>query len=294
MKTPQLRIPQDVLHPALTKAAEAAIAAVGEARTRHDRAALAEPVALGADATPTMRIDRIVEDAILDALADTGVNIVSEETGWIDHGSAYTLVMDPLDGSANAAAGVPLSAFSAALATDGDFTQALTVWTETGWHWWAVRGGGSSGGLVTSGRTKLDGAALSLLRPHPGNHRASAAWWRAVQRAARVRILSSSCLEAALVATGATDAFADAGTDTHRLVDLAAAVVLAEVAGGAVRDVYDRPLTLDTDLTRRWSGVVAATPALADELAACLAADAAPAHGEVDSATRTTLRREPQ
>jgi myo-inositol-1(or 4)-monophosphatase len=46
--------------------------------------------------------------------------------------------------------------------------------------------------------------------------------------------------------------------------------VLAEAAGGAVRDVFGRPLELDTDLTRRWSGVVAATPELADELAATL------------------------
>jgi len=258
------------LHPALPVAAEAAVAAVNDARARLDRDALAEPVAMGADQTPTMQVDRIVEDAILSAVEGTGVNVLTEESGWIDRGSAYTLVMDPLDGSANAAAGVPLSAFSAALATDGEFTQALTVWTETGWRWSAVRGRPAAA-LRTSGRTSLDGAALSLLRPHPANATASAAWWRAVQRAARVRILSSSCLEAAFVATGATDAFADACTDTHRLVDLAAAVVLLDAAGGAVRDVHGRPIALDTDLTRRWSGVVAATPHLADELAACLA-----------------------
>lgn len=257
------------LHPALAIAAEASVTAVNDARLRLAPGDLAEPVAMGADATPTMRVDRIVEDAILSAVEGTGVNILTEESGWVDRGSAYTLVMDPLDGSANAAAGVPLSAFSAALATDGEFTQALTVWTETGWRWSAVRD--SSSGLRTSGRTSLDGAALSLLRPHPANARASAAWWRAVERAARVRILSSSCLEAALVATGATDAFADACTDTHRLVDLASAVVLSHAAGGAVRDVHGRPIELDTDLTRRWSGVVAATPELADELADCLA-----------------------
>ncbi|MCW2878055.1 MAG: inositol monophosphatase [Sphaerisporangium sp.] len=54
--------------------------------------------------------------------------------------------------------------------------------------------------------------------------------------------------------------------------------VLVEAAGGAVQDVHGRPIELDTDLTRRWSGVVAATPALASELAATLrsASSAAP------------------
>ncbi|WP_220447273.1 inositol monophosphatase family protein [Nonomuraea deserti] len=126
--------------------------------------------------------------------------------------------------------------------------------------------------LRTPGRTGLAGAAVSLLRPHPADPGASAAWWEVARRAARVRILSTSCLEGALVAQGATDAFADAATDTHRLVDLAASVVLAEAAGGGVSDVFGRPITLDTDLTKRWSGIVEATPDLADELAETLRA----------------------
>jgi len=85
-----------------------------------------------------------------------------------------------------------------------------------------------------------------------------------------VRILSSSCLEAVLVAEGSTDAFADAGTDTHRIVDLAAALVIVPAAGGVVTDASGRPLEIDLDLTRRWSGVVAATPELGEELAATI------------------------
>lgn len=262
-------IPADT-HPVLRAAAGAALEAYASARAQHGRAALAEVVADGADGTPTMRIDVLVETAILTAVENRPVNVLTEETGWVDRGSAVTLVMDPVDGSANAAAGVPLSAFSGALAVDGVFTEALTVWLDTGRAWSARTDGSTS--LRTSGRTALDGAAVSLLRPHPAEPGPSAAWWAVARRAARIRILSTSCLEAALVAEGATDAFADAATDTHRLVDLAAALVLAEAAGGAVRDVFGRSLELDTDLTRRWSGVVAATPELADELATTLRA----------------------
>jgi myo-inositol-1(or 4)-monophosphatase len=255
-------------HPALGAAAEAALTAYGAARTGHSRADLAEYVGQGADGTPTMRIDVLVESAILRALEGSPVNVLSEETGFVDRGSALTLVMDPLDGSANAAAGVPLSAFAAAVAVDGVFTEALIVWLDTGRSWWARRG--EPGPLRTSGRTRLRGAAVSLLRPRPDLPDAARAWWAVAERAARIRILSSSCLEAALVAEGSIDAFADAASDTHRLVDLAASVVLVEAAGGAVVDVQGRPIELDTDQTRRWSGVVAATPELADELAATL------------------------
>lgn len=262
-------------HPALLAAARAALDTYQDARSAHDRTALAEPVATGADGTPTMYIDRLVEDAVIDALRPYRVNVLSEESGWIDNGSAVSLVVDPLDGSANGAAGVPLTAFAAAVAVDGEFTEAYTVWLDTGRSWWAHRD--QPVPYRTSRRTALSGAALSLLRPHTGKPGPAAAWWAAASRAARVRILSTTCLEAALVAEGAVDAFADACSDTHRLVDLAAAAVMVPRAGGAVLDVRGRPLVFDTDLTRRWSGVVAATPELAAELADVLAhaADAA-------------------
>jgi myo-inositol-1(or 4)-monophosphatase len=252
----------------LARGARAAREAYEEARRHHGRTALAETVAMGADGTPTMRIDRLVEDAILDAVAAEPVNVLSEETGFVDRGSAATLVVDPLDGSANGAAGVPLTAYSGAVAIDGVFTEALTVWLDTGRSWSARYDRPAA--FRTSGRRGLRGAAVSLLRPHTGDPVASAAWWSVASAAARVRILSSTCLEAALVAEGATDAFADARSDTHRLVDLAAAVVLVGSAGGAVRDALGRPVEFDTDLTRRWSGVVAATPELADEVCAAL------------------------
>ncbi|MEU8395533.1 inositol monophosphatase family protein [Nonomuraea sp. NPDC048892] len=255
-------------HPALAAAAVAALEAYADATAEHDRATLAEVVAEGADGTPTMRIDLLVENAILAALSRHPVNVLTEETGWVDNGSALTLVMDPVDGSNNAAAGVPLSAFSAAVAVDDAFIEGLTVWLDTGRSWWAKAGTPSP--LRTTGRTSLPGAAVSLLRPHPADPGAASAWWEVARRAGRVRILSTSCLEGALVAQGATDAFADAATDTHRLVDIAASVVLAEAGGGAVRDVFGRPIVLDTDLTRRWSGVVAASAELADELATVL------------------------
>jgi len=256
----------------LARAARAARTAYTEARAAYGREALAETVAMGADGTPSMRIDMLVEGAILQALDGVPVNVLSEETGFVDRGSAATLVIDPLDGSANGAAGVPLTAFAGAVAIDGEFTEALTVWLDTGRSWSARHDRPPA--YRTSGRTALRGAAVSLLRPHTATPAAATAWWAVAETAARIRILSTTCLEAALVAEGATDAFADACSDTHRLVDLAAAQIMVPAAGGAVIDAYGRPITFDPDLTRRWSGIIAATPTLATELATTLTGQA--------------------
>ena len=246
----------------LAEATRAAVTAFRAARAGYSRAQLAEKVQMGADGTPTTRLDILVDTAVAEVVDRNRVNLISEEIGVIDHGSAVTLVVDPVDGTANATAGVPLASFAGVLAVDGVPHEALTCWLDTGRCWHAVVGQPSR--YRTTGRRELDGAAVSLLRPHGEDDEA---WWRITRRAARVRILSSSCLEAALVAEGATDAFADAGSDTHRIMDLAAAMVTVPAAGGAVLDAHGRPLEISTDLSLRWSGVVAASRELAEALA---------------------------
>lgn len=251
--------------PVLVDACRAAAAGARRAAVTLTRAQREEIAAMGADGTPTMAIDLIVEEAIVDEARRHGVNVLSEEIGFLDHGSARTLVVDPLDGSANAAAGVPLSCFSAALVEDGTPVEALSYWLEGGASSWARAGRPS--GARTTGARGLAGSALSLLRPKVGPLGDSTpAWHELCERSARVRILSTSCLEAMLVADGSVDAFADPGSDTHRIVDLVAAMVLVPEAGGWVQDAFGRPLEISTDLTLRYSGVVAASRDLADEI----------------------------
>ncbi|TCO65502.1 inositol monophosphatase family protein [Actinocrispum wychmicini] len=249
------------IHPALADAASAAATAFRAARARHTRAELGEQVAMGADGTPTMRVDALVDEAIVESASRNRVNLLSEEAGFVDHGSAVTLVIDPVDGSSNAAMGLPLSCFAGAVVTDNTATEALTLWFDTGRTWWARAGEPTP--YRTTGRTTLAGATVTMLRP---KNNSFDAWLRVVGRADRVRVLATTCLEAALVADGSVDAFVDSGSNTHRIMDLAAAMVIVPAAGGVVLDVHGRPLDFDPDLTRRWSGLAAATPQLADEL----------------------------
>jgi myo-inositol-1(or 4)-monophosphatase len=254
------------VHVVLEEAALAAQSAYRHARRTFTREELERIVGDGADGTPTMFIDQFIEQSVVETVAGLGVNLLSEELGFVDLGSNLTVVADPLDGSANAAADVPLSCFSAALADDGTFTESITVWLETGRSWRANTREPSE--YRTTGQTFLSKAAVSMLRPHPRNRES---WLQVADRADRIRILSCSTLEACLVAQGSTDAFVDAGSDTHRLCDLAAALVLIPSTGGVVIDAKGRPIEFDVDLTRRWSGVVAATPQLAEELASAIA-----------------------
>ncbi|GAA5150711.1 MULTISPECIES: inositol monophosphatase family protein [Amycolatopsis] len=258
---PEPEIPAGT-HPALAAVARAAVAAFRDARGRFDRTQLAEKVDMGADGTPTTRLDQLVDTAVAETVDAHRVNLISEEIGVIDNGSAVTLVVDPVDGTSNAVAGVPFSAFAGVVAVDGEAVESLTTWLDTGRSWHAKAG--ETLPYRTTGRRELDGAAVSLLRPHP---KSEDAWLRVSRRAGRVRVLSSSCLEAALVAEGSLDAFADPGSDTHRIMDIAAAAVLLPAAGGALIDAYGRPVEIDPDLSRRWSGIAAATPDLAEELA---------------------------
>jgi myo-inositol-1(or 4)-monophosphatase len=259
---PMPDLPDGVFGP-LADAAHACSAAYGAARSRHPRRELTEVVGMGADGTPTMRVDALVEAAIVESVSRNRVNLLSEEAGFIDHGSSVTLVIDPVDGSANAAMGVPLSCFAGAVFRDGIATEALTVWLDTGRAWWALSG--TQTRYRTTGRTTVDGSAVAMLRPKDNS---MDAWLRVANRVDRVRVLSTTCLEAALVAEGSMDAFIDPGSDTHRIMDLAAAMVTLPAAGGVVVDVHGRPLKFELDLSRRWSGIAAASMPLAEQLAA--------------------------
>jgi len=247
-------------HAALSAAATAAATAWEAARAAHSREALIEAVGEGADGTPTSRLDDLVETAIVRAVEPFGLNLLSEELGWRDEGASETLVIDPVDGTGNAAAGIPFSAFTGAIATEDRFVEGLTVWLDTGREWWAHVDEAST--LATTGRRSLDGAVVSMIRP---KHDPSA-FLRVTERADRIRVLGSSSIEAALVADGVLDAAFDPGSSTHRIVDLAAAAVLVSAAGGCMVDATGAPIAFTTDITGRWSGITAATPELAAEI----------------------------
>ncbi|MDA0370264.1 MAG: inositol monophosphatase [Actinomycetota bacterium] len=255
------------LHPALVAAAAAAQAAYLTAKLTKSRQELAAIIGLGGDGTPTMFLDQIVDEAVVAAVEPYKINVLSEEIGWVDRGSSVTLVIDPVDGTANAVAGVPACAFAGAIVMAGTITDAHILWLDSQRTISAHRRrDGSfdvSEPLATTGRLELAGASIAMLRPRAETR---SAWNRIVEPTERLRVMGSSVIEGSLVAIGAVDAFVDAGGDVHRLVDLLPLVPFVEHAGGVVVDAFDRPLEFDIDMSKRWSGIVAATRPLAEEI----------------------------
>jgi myo-inositol-1(or 4)-monophosphatase len=242
----------------MMQAADTAYTFAMQKMSREERSA---DIGLGGDGTPTMFLDQHVEEPVLQILEKYGVNVLSEEIGWIDRGSAITAVIDPVDGTANSAVGVPLSAFGAAIVVDDVIIESAGSWLGTNYRWNAHIDDPVQ--KRVSSRMTLDGASVSMLRPRPNTW---PGWSELATRAERLRILGSSVLEGCLVADGAIDAFCDPGGDIHRIVDVAPLILLVEKAGGVVQDAFGRPFHFQPDLSLRWSGVVAATPELADEI----------------------------
>jgi fructose-1,6-bisphosphatase/inositol monophosphatase family enzyme len=227
----------------------------------------ADVVAIGASGTPTEEVDRLAEAAILRALDEEGVdwNVVSEEVGTVERGGTRTLVIDPIDGTANAVRNLPFSTVSLALGADdlGGVELGLVRDLSRGTTYWAARGRGAY----------RDGRPIRT-RPWPGRGevvfvnlgRASSPRSAALGgRARRVRSLGCASLELVLVAEGAGDAYVFENADDAknlRATDIAAAYRILLEAGGGVSDAQGGSLDrFPLGVTRRTTVLAWGDPA---------------------------------
>ena len=199
----------------------------------------ADVVAMGASGTPTEELDRLAEGAILQALDREGVNwnVVSEEVGAVDRGGTKTLVIDPIDGTANAVRNLPFSTVSLALGKDDlggvelglvrDLTRGTTYWAAKGEG--AFRDGRPIHARAWPGRGEVVFVNLGRAASPPSVALGG--------KARRVRSLGCASLEMVLVAEGAGDAYLFENADEQknlRATDIAAAYrILLEAGGGA-------------------------------------------------------------
>ncbi|MEG3055548.1 MAG: inositol monophosphatase family protein [Methanoculleus sp.] len=87
-----------------------------------------ESVKMGADGTPTKKIDQIAEDIVVDYFTHRPFcqRLISEELGCVDmNGERGTIFLDPIDGTYNAIAGIPFYALSIAYAEGGGHPERI-------------------------------------------------------------------------------------------------------------------------------------------------------------------------
>jgi myo-inositol-1(or 4)-monophosphatase len=205
---------------------------------------------MGADGTPTKKIDQIAEDIIIAFLASHALcgTIISEEKGVITVGDhPGTVFLDPVDGTFNAVRGIPFYALSVAYAEDGVIREGYVRDLSHGESFFATRGRGAflNGKPIRVSETSLrEKSAMSVY----GRKFNPSTVLMLGQKIRRWRLLGASALELCYVASGRTDGFIDI-RNTLRVTDAAAGMLICEEAGGRVTDDHGDPIAFPPSVT---------------------------------------------
>lgn len=197
-------------------------------------------IGVGASGDKTYSIDKIAEDIILAEIEQSGesVTIVSEEIGTRDIGGGGDIVLiDPIDGSRNAVAGIPFYATSIAVARGsaiGDIYLSYVVNLVNGDAFWAERGEGAflNGEKITAQSDET----FSLIAYEAQSPEKDIPRIAPLLRAARkTRCLGATALDIAYLANGSISVFVN--PSPSRSFDFAGGWLLVREAGGIFTDL---------------------------------------------------------
>ena len=220
---------------------------------------------IGADGTPTKKIDEVAENAAIDVLRDDGrkILLISEECGEkviqerrtdLDTDNIdFTLVLDPLDGTFNAVAGIPFYSVSIGIGRDdlSDISFGFVRNLHSGDTYHAGAGNGAYRNKRRINVSKNDELRKFSVTAYA--YRTDSTRIVDLGRTVRrIRVLGSSSLELCYVAAGVLDAFVDFRRYL-RVVDIAAGTLIIEEAGGLVTGTDGMPLHGELSITSRVS-----------------------------------------
>jgi fructose-1,6-bisphosphatase/inositol monophosphatase family enzyme len=203
------------------------------------------------------RSDLAADAAAVKVLVAGGAGVLSEESGRHHPERHVTVVVDPLDGSTNAARGIPWYATSlCAVDADGP-VHALVVNLANGTEFAAERGGGATCNgrpIAPSGRVAMRESLIAL----SGYPRSYLGW-------KQYRALGAAALDLCAVACGVVDGYLDCSRNAHGPWDYLGALLVCREAGAPIVDGEGRELVVLEHDARR-TPVAAATPELLSEL----------------------------
>ena len=204
--------------------------------------------------------DLAADRVALDVLRGAGLGVLSEETGPHATDADVVVVLDPVDGSTNAARGLPWFATSMCAIDARGARVALVVNQATGERFEAIRGEGAlrnGGPMAPTACTRLDDAVLGLTGYPPDD-----LGWR------QMRALGAAALDLCAVACGHLDAYIDCSNHAHSPWDYLGGMLICQEARASIAEASGREL-VTLGWTDRRVPVAAATPALlAEALAA--------------------------
>jgi len=203
--------------------------------------------------------DIAADKVALDVLRGAGLGVLSEESGPHDTDRDIVVVLDPVDGSTNAARGIPWFATSLCAVDARGARAALVVNQATGERFEAIRGEGArrnGGPTGPTACTRVDDAILGLTGYPPVDF-----GWR------QMRSLGAAALDLCAVACGHLDGYVDCSNHAHSPWDYLGGMLVCQEAGAVVAEAAGREL-VTLGWTDRRVPVAAATPALLRELLA--------------------------
>jgi fructose-1,6-bisphosphatase/inositol monophosphatase family enzyme len=230
----------------LHEAADAAVAAT----TQSDDYALVD------EARGQHVADVAADDAAVAVLVAAGLGVLSEESGRHHPDRAVTAVLDPLDGSSNAARGLPWYATSICAVDEDGPLAAVVVNQVSGARYEALRGGGAR----RDGTPLRPSAVEDLGEAMVGLSGLPPTWlgWR------QFRALGAVALDLCAVAEGRLDGYLDCSPSAHGPWDYLGGLLICQEAGAVVADAAGRDLVVLEHGARR-TPVAAGTPGLLDQ-----------------------------
>jgi fructose-1,6-bisphosphatase/inositol monophosphatase family enzyme len=225
-------------------------------------------IGIGADGTPTKYIDKIAEDVALKFLekSDLKANVLSEEAGFVDFGSDYTFVLDPLDGTRNAYRGIPFFSVSLAVGKKSidDVEYGIVKNIPTGDVFIAERNCGAffnKNQIFTPEVPSNEMLSCISLGKNSNNLTITLA------KKDNFRSFGSASLEMCMVANGGLDYYLVA-KEYLRITDIAAAFLVLKEAGGMITDINGGNLKMALNLDERTSIIAACSEELINKILA--------------------------
>jgi myo-inositol-1(or 4)-monophosphatase len=178
--------------------------------------------------------DQVADAAAVPVLRAAGFAVISEESGHHPGVRPLTVVMDPVDGSTNAARGLPWWATSLCAVDEQGAWIALVADQASGTRWTAVRGGGArrDGVVFTRPPTPPLREAIVGFDALPPFH---FGWWQ-------YRAMGAMALDLCAVADGRLDGYLPCVAAGVPEWDYLGAALVCREAGASIVDLHGRDL----------------------------------------------------
>jgi myo-inositol-1(or 4)-monophosphatase len=198
-------------------------------------------------------LDVVADRAALEVLNESGIGVLSEESGLHRPGARLVAVLDPVDGSTNASRGLPWYATSICIVEGDELLVSVVANLATKERYHALRGEGAykDGQRITrSSCTELRHAIVAL----SGFPRRHLGW-------AQFRAFGAAALDLCAVADGTMDAFVTGGGSHLAPWDYLGGALVCLEAGAQVSDLGGQGLVACEPGARR-AVAAAASPEL--------------------------------